>query len=72
MREILIQQYRTGEETAVNFGCKALFLGRIMTVPEELVPGNFVPAPAVIRKGQALFGQIGRKGFLSSFLKVIN
>jgi len=43
-----------------------------MTVPKESVPANFVPASAVIRKGQALFGQIGRKGFLSSSMKVKN
>jgi len=49
--------------TAVNGGCKAFLLGRIMTVPNESVPANFVPASAVIRKGLALFGQIGRKEF---------
>jgi len=34
-----------------------------MTVLKELVPANFVPASAVIRKGLALFGQTGRKKF---------
>ena len=33
-----------------------------MTVPEEEVPANSVPAAAVIRRVQALFGIIGRKG----------
>ncbi len=33
-----------------------------MTVPTEEVPANSVPAAAVIRRGQALFGIIGRKG----------
>ena len=28
------------------------------------VPANFVPAAAVIREGQALFGITGRKGFV--------
>jgi hypothetical protein len=32
-----------------------------MTVPTEKAPANFVPAAAVIRKGQALLGIIGRK-----------
>jgi hypothetical protein len=32
-----------------------------MTVPLEKAPANFVPAAAVIRGGQALFGIIGRK-----------
>ncbi len=33
-----------------------------MTVPLEKAPANFVPAAAVIRGVQALFGIIGRKG----------
>ena len=32
-----------------------------MTYFEKKVPANFVPAAAVIREGQALFGMIGRK-----------
>jgi hypothetical protein len=33
-----------------------------MTVPSEEGPANYVPAAAVIRRGQALSGIIGRKG----------
>ncbi len=33
-----------------------------MMVPAEEAPANFVPAAAVIRGEQALFGIIGRKG----------
>ena len=33
-----------------------------MTVPAEEAPANSVPAAAVIRRGQALFGITGRKG----------
>ncbi len=33
-----------------------------MTVPLEKAPANLVPAAAVIREVQALFGIIGRKG----------
>ena len=33
-----------------------------MTVLEEEAPANYVPAAAVIRRGQALSGIIGRKG----------
>ena len=33
-----------------------------MTVPSEEAPANYVPAAAVIRRGQALSGIIGRKG----------
>jgi hypothetical protein len=32
-----------------------------MTVPQEKAPANYVPAAAVIRKGQALSGITGRK-----------
>ena len=32
-----------------------------MTVPMEEAPANYVPAAAVIRRGQALSGIIGRK-----------
>jgi hypothetical protein len=32
-----------------------------LTVPAEEAPANYVPAAAVIRRGQALSGIIGRK-----------
>ncbi len=38
-----------------------------MTVPEEEVPANSVPAAAVIRRGQALFGITGRKAHVGCF-----
>ena len=43
--------------------------GRKVTVPAEEAPANYVPAAAVIRRGRALSGIIGRKaraGGLSS------
>ncbi len=39
-----------------------------MTVPLEKAPANFVPAAAVIRGVQALFGIIGRKGYVGGML----
>ncbi len=33
-----------------------------MTVPEYEAPANYVPAAAVIRRGQALYGITGCKG----------
>ena len=33
-----------------------------LIVPAEEAPANSVPAAAVIQRGQALFGIIGRKG----------
>ena len=46
-----------------------------MTVLEEEAPANYVPAAAVIRRGQALSGIIGRKecvgGSLSAGFKAM-
>src|SRR5690554_3499142 len=43
-------------------GCKALSLGKIVTVPKKKATANYVPAAAVIRRWRALSGIIGRKG----------
>ena len=46
-----------------------------MTVPLKEAPANYVPAAAVIRRGQALSGIIGHKervgGFLSQMLNAL-
>ena len=42
----------------VNLFCQ----GRILTVPEEKAPANYVPAAAVIRRVRALSGITGCKG----------
>ena len=39
-----------------------------MTVLEEEAPANYVPAAAVIRRGRALSGIIGRKGRVDGFI----
>ena len=39
-----------------------------MTVPLEEAPANYVPAAAVIRRGQALSGIIGRKEYVGGLL----
>ena len=49
-------------------GRKLLSLGKIMTVPLEEAPANYVPAAAVIRRGQALSGIIGRKEYVGGYL----
>ena len=41
---------------------KLLSLVKIMMVAKKEAPANYVPAAAVIRRGQALSGMIGRKG----------
>lgn len=42
-----------------------------MTVALEKAPANFVPAAAVIRGVQALFGMIGRKGCVGGVLSLL-
>ena len=64
----LTQQRRVGDEA--SWCVKPCQWGRNvrivtdprLTVPTEEVPANSVPAAAVIRGGQALFGFTGRKG----------
>ena len=49
----------------VKLCCQGRTLARVtsrkVTVPEKKAPANYVPAAAVIRRGQALSGIIGRK-----------
>lgn len=40
------------------------------TVPEKEAPANYVPAAAVIRRGQALSGMTGRKARAGGFLRL--
>ena len=44
--------------------CKLLSLVKKRTVAKKEAPANYVPAAAVIRRGQALSGMIGRKGLV--------
>ncbi len=53
------------EETAL---CK---YHRVLTVPLKEAPANSVPAAAVIRGVQALFGIIGRKGRVGGCLSQV-
>ena len=59
MGESLTQQRRVGDEGSrvVN----PFQQERKQTVPAEEAPANYVPAAAVIRRGRALSGIIGRK-----------
>ena len=60
MGETLTQQRRVRDEglRVVN----RFQQGRSKTVPAEEAPANYVPAAAVIRRGQALSGFTGCKG----------
>ena len=49
--------------------CKPLSLvTKEVTVAKEEAPANYVPAAAVIRRGRALSGIIGRKEYVGGFL----
>ncbi len=68
MGETLTQQRRVSDEG--SWVVKLCLVGRnhmmpihrVLTVPLKEAPANSVPAAAVIRGVQALFGIIGRKG----------
>ena len=67
MGESLTEQRRVSDEgfRIVKLCCQGRTAGRVtapgLTVPEKKAPANYVPAAAVIRRGQALSGIIGRK-----------
>ena len=69
MEGTLTQQRRVKDEgfRIVNF-CRE---GRRMTVPRKKAPANYVPAAAVIRRGQALSGMTGRKGSVGGLLSYV-
>ena len=57
---------------------KLCYLGRMtsigndisLTVPYQKAPANYVPAAAVIRRGRALSGFIGRKACVGGLLSI--
>jgi hypothetical protein len=59
MGATLNEQRRVQEEGFRIVNCFSW--GRERTVPKEEAPANYVPAAAVIRRGRALSGFIGRK-----------
>lgn len=79
MDESLTEQRRVSDEGSriVKLCCQGRTARRVtalrLTVLEKKAPANYVPAAAVIRRGQALSGIIGRKaragGLLSSVFK---
>ena len=72
----LTQQRRVEEEgfRIVNSCCKerTLIIGNDdkLTVPYQKAPANYVPAAAVIRRGRALSGFIGRKACVGDLLSL--
>ena len=59
MGATLTQQCRVSEEGLRVV--KLFIFGKMMTVPKEEAPANYVPAAAVTRRDRALSGFIGRK-----------
>ncbi len=73
MDESLTQRRRVGDEAfwsvkPCQWGRTAYGVTAVcLTVPAEEAPANSVPAAAVIRGKQALFGFTGRKGRVGGF-----
>ncbi len=73
----LTEQRRVSDEgfRIVKLCCQGRTLGRVtalkVTVPEKKAPANYVPAAAVIRRGQALSGIIGRKARAGGSLSLV-
>ena len=61
-----MQQRRVGEGAFRRV--KPCQRGRRKTVPDQEAPANYVPAAAVIRRGQALSGMTGRKEYVGGSL----
>ncbi len=62
MGETLMQRRRVSDEALR--GVKLFRRERNLTVPAEEAAANYVPAAAVIRGQQALFGVTGRKEYV--------
>ena len=77
MDESLTEQRRVSDEgfRIVKLCCQGRTLRRVtaleVTVPEKKAPANYVPAAAVIRRGQALSGIIGRKARAGGLLSLV-
>ena len=77
MDESLTEQRRVSDEgfRIVKLCCQGRTTRRVtapsVTVPEKKAPANYVPAAAVIRRGQALSGIIGRKARAGGYVSLM-
>ena len=76
MGETLTERRRVRDEGVthrkpLSEGRNAPMVNRGETLPSEEAPANYVPAAAVIRRGQALFGFTGRKGSVGGRLSPV-
>ena len=78
MGESLTEQRRVSDEGSrlVKLCCQRRTFRRVtapgVTVSEKKAPANYVPAAAVIRRGQALSGIIGRKARAGGSLSLVS
>ena len=67
MGESLIERHRVQDEGLRVVNCSNPAVMQMNAGREEV--GNYVPAPAVIRRPQALSGFIGRKAHVGGFVR---
>ena len=71
MGESLIERRRVQEEGLRVVNCGKLGISRKTEGTSWKEVGNYVPAPAVIRRPQALSGFIGRKEHVGGFVRLV-
>ena len=69
MGESLIERRRVQEEGLRVVNCGSKVTTQVSALRKEV--GNYVPAPAVIRRPQALSGFIGRKARVGGSLRLV-
>ena len=68
MGESLIERRRVQDEGLRVVNCGSKLAMQMSGLRKEV--GNYVPAPAVIRRPQALSGFIGRKAYVGGFARL--
>ena len=69
MGESLIERHRVQDEGLRVVNCGSSITMQMSVLRKEV--GNYVPAPAVKRRPQALSGFIGRKACVGGFVRLL-
>ena len=69
MGESLIERRRVQDEGLRVVNCGSRVETKVIALRKEV--GNYVPAPAVIRRPQALSGFIGRKEYVGGSVRLL-
>ena len=69
MGESLMERHRVQDEGLRVVNCGSKVKMQMIILRKEV--GNYVPAPAVIRRPQALSGFIGRKEHVGGFARLL-